>query len=94
MNIHGISHNGDTVQPAPCRSCAQEPPPGAIPADEFIDYFSGLMDNMASAATDDKAVLEKLVTTTTTQYATIKALLQELKTQRGSNNSGHNTSTD
>ena len=42
---------------------------------------------MASAATNDKAVLEQLFPTMTTQYAAIKALLQEIKYQRGSNNS-------
>ena len=73
---------------------AQVPPPGAIPADEFVDSFSGLMDNMASAATNDKAFLEQLVTNTTTQYTAIKALLQEFKPQHGSNNSGRNPSTD
>ena len=52
------------------------------------------MDNMASIATNGKAVLEQLVTTTKTQYATVKALLQELKTQRGSNNSGRNPGSD
>ena len=75
-NIHGTSHNGDTVHPAASRSCAQVPPPGAIPADKFIYSFRGLMDNMASAATNDKVVLEYLVTNTTTQYTVIKALLQ------------------
>ena len=48
------------------------------------------MDNIASAATNDKAVLEQLFSTTTTQYAAIKALLQEIKPQRGSNNSDRN----
>ena len=48
------------------------------------------MDNMASAATNNKDVLEHLFKTKTTQYGTIKALLQELKTQRGSNKSGRN----
>ena len=52
------------------------------------------MDNMASAATNDKAVLEQLVTITTTQYAEIKTLLQELKPHRGSNNSGRNPGSD
>ena len=52
------------------------------------------MDNMASAATNDKAVIEQLVTTTTTQYAEIKAFLLELKPQRGSNNLGRNPSSD
>ena len=56
-NIHGISHNRDTMQTAASRSCSQVPPPGAIPEDKFIDSFSGLMYNMASAATNDKAVL-------------------------------------
>ena len=70
------------------------PPPGAIPEDKFIDSFSGLMYNMASSATNDKAVLYQLVTNTTTQYDVIKALLQDFKPQRGSNNSGHNPSTD
>ena len=81
MHIHGIVHNRDTVQTATTRSRSQVPPPGDIPADEFIDSFSELMNNMASAATNDKAVLEQLVTTTITQYAETKALLQELKTQ-------------
>ena len=94
MHIHGIVHNGDTVQTATTRSRAQVPPPGDIPADEFIDSFSELMNNMASAATNDKAVLEQLVTTTITQYAETKALLQELKTQCGSNNSGRNPVSD
>ena len=52
------------------------------------------MDNMESAAINNKAVIEHLVTTTTMQYVTIKALLQELKPQRGSNNSGCNPSSD
>ena len=75
-HIHGIAHNRDTVWPATARSRNQVLPPGAIPADEFINYFSGLMDNMASIATNGKAVLEQLVTTTKNQYATVKALLQ------------------
>ena len=62
--------------------------------DDFIEYFSGIMDNMASAETNDKAVLEQLVTTTTTQYVEIKTFLQELKPQRGSNNLGHNPGSD
>ena len=61
------------MRPTITRSRAQVPPPGAIPADDFIHYFSVLMENMASTATNNKAVLEQLVTTTTTQYATIKA---------------------
>ena len=52
------------------------------------------MDNMASAATNDKAVLEQLVENTTTQYTAIKVLIQELKPQRGSNNSGRNTNSN
>ena len=52
------------------------------------------MDNMASTATNVKAVIEQLVTNTITQYAAIKALLQEFKPQSGSNNSGRNPSTD
>ena len=56
-NIHRISHNGDTVQPVASRIRAQVPPPGAIPEEEFINSFSRIMDNMASAATSDKAVL-------------------------------------
>ena len=52
------------------------------------------MDNMASAATNDKAVLEQLVTTTTTQYASIKVLLPELKPHRGSNNYSRNPGSD
>ena len=78
--IHGIPHNGDAVRPATTRGRAQVTPPGAIPADEFIKSFSGLMDNMASAATNDKAVLEQLVTTTTTQYAAIKVAPAGVKT--------------
>ena len=93
-HIHGIAHNGDAVQPATTRGRSQVPPPGAIPEDNFIDSFRRLMDNMASAATNDKAVLEQLVTTMTTQYAAIKALLQELKPQRGSNNSVRNHGSD
>ena len=49
---------------------------------------------MASAATNDKAVLEQLVANTTTQYTAIKALLKELKFQRGSNNYGCNPTTN
>ena len=56
-SIHGISHNGDTVQPAASQSHAQVSPPGAIPSDAFIDSFSGIMDIMVSAATNDKNVL-------------------------------------
>ena len=52
------------------------------------------MDNMATAATNYKAVLEQLITTTTTQYAEIKALLQDLKPYRSSNNSGRNPGSD
>ena len=78
-SIHGISHNGDTVQPSASRSHAQVPPPGATPADAFIDSFSGLMDNMTSAATNDKAVLEQIVAITTTQYTAINMILLELK---------------
>ena len=81
------------MQPATPQSQAQVPPPGAILADAFIDSFSGLMDNKASAATNDKAVLGQLVANTTTQYTAIKMLLQELKTQRGSNNSGRNSNS-
>ena len=44
------------------------------------------MNNMASVATNDKAVLEQLVANKTTQYTVIKALLQDLKSQRGFNN--------
>ena len=57
-NIHGILHNGDTVHPATSRSRAQVPPTRDIPADKFIDYFNGLMHNMASAAANNKAVIE------------------------------------
>ena len=81
------------MRPETSRSCTQVPPPGAIPADNFVDSFIRLMDNMASAATNNKDVLEHLFKTKTTQYATIKALLQELKTQRGSNKSGRNPSS-
>ena len=76
VHIHGIAQNGDAVRPETNRGRVQVTPPGTIPADNFIESFRGLMDNMASAGTNDKAVLEQLVTTTTTQYATIKALLQ------------------
>ena len=79
-SIHGISHNGDTVQPAASQSHAQVPPPGAIPEDAFIDYFSRIMDNMASAATNEKVVLKQLVANTNTQYTATKMLLQECKT--------------
>ena len=48
---------------------------------------------MASAVTNDKAVLKQLVANTTMQYTAINMLLQELKTQRGSNNSGRNSSS-
>ena len=65
-DIHGIAKNGDALRPATNRGRVQVTPPGAIPADNFIESFSGLMDNMTSAATNDKAVLEHLVTTTTT----------------------------
>ena len=82
------------MRPATNIGRVQVPPPGAIYADDFIKSFSGLMDNTESTATNDKAVLEQLVTTTTTQYAAIKALLQELKPQRGSNNSGRNPGSD
>ena len=68
------------MRPATNIGRVQVPPPGAIYADDFIKSFSGLMDNTESTATNDKAVLEQLVTTTTTQYAAIKAFLQELKT--------------
>ena len=93
-HIHGILHNRDTVRPETSRSRSQVSPPGVIPADKFIDYFSGIMDNMESAATNNKDVIEQLVTTTTMQYVTTKALLQELKPHRGSNNSGCNPSSD
>ena len=93
VSIHGISHSGDTVQPAASRSHAQVPPLGAILADAFIDSFRGLMDSMASDATKDKAVLEQIVVNKTMQYTAIKMLLQELKTQRGSNNSGRNSNS-
>ena len=82
-NIHGILHNRDTVRTVTYGSRYQVPPLGVIPANEFIDYFSGLMDNMSSAATNNKAVIEQLFTNTTMQYVTIKAILQELKTQCG-----------
>ena len=52
------------------------------------------MDNMESAAINNKAVIKQLVKTTKTQYTAIKALLQELTPQRGSNNSGNNPSSD
>ena len=52
------------------------------------------MDNMSSAGTNEKAVLEQLVATTTTQYTATKALLQEIKPQRGSNNSDRNPGSD
>ena len=75
-HIHGILNNRDTMWPATSRSRAQVPPPDPIPADKFIDSFSEIMDNMASTATNEKAVLEQLFTKTTTQYAAIKALLK------------------
>ena len=93
-HIHGILHNRYTVQLATSGSRSQVSPLGVIPADEFVDYFSRLMDNMESAVTNNKAVIEQLVTTTTMQYVTIKALLQELKPHCGSNNSGCNPSSD
>ena len=93
-NIHGISHNGDTVQPAASRSHTQVTPPGAILSDEFIDYFSRLMNIMAYAATNGKAVLEQIFANMTTLYTDIKALLQKLNPQSGSNNSGRNTNTN
>ena len=93
-SIHGISHNGDTVQPVASRSRAQEPPPGAILSDKFINSFSGLMDNMASAATNYKADLEQLVANTKMEYTAMKNLLQGLKSQRGSNNIRRNTNTN
>ena len=92
-SVHGISCNRDTVQPVASQIHAQVPPPGAILAYEFINSFSGLMDNMASAVTKKKAVLEQLFANTTKQYTAIKMLLQELKTQRGSNNSGRNSNS-
>ena len=52
------------------------------------------MDNMVSEATNDKSVIEQLVPTMTMQYAAIKALLQEIKLQHGSNNSGRNPDSD
>ena len=52
------------------------------------------MDNMASAATNEKDVLEQIVPNTTMHYTEIKTLLQELKSQSGSNNSGRNTNTN
>ena len=61
--------------------------------DAFINSFSGLIDNMASAATNEKAVLKQLVANTNMQYIAIKMLLQELKPQRGSNNSGRNSNS-
>ena len=82
------------MKPAASRSRSQGPPPGAIPADKFINSFSGLVANMASAATNHKAVLEQLVATTITHYTEIKALLQESKYQRISNNSGSNPNTN
>ena len=92
-SIHSFSYNRDTVQPAAYQNHAQVPPPGAILADTFIKSFIGLMDNMASSATNDKAVLEQIVANTTTQYTAIKMLMQELKNQRGSNNSGRNSNS-
>ena len=64
-NIHGILHNGDTMQQVASRSRSQVPPTGTIPADKFVDSFSGIMDNMESNATNDKGVPEKLVSKTT-----------------------------
>ena len=65
-HIHGIAQNGDDVRPETVRGGAQVPPPGDIPMDDFIESFIGFMENMASAANNDKTVLEQLVTTTTT----------------------------
>ena len=66
-DIHGINQNGDTLRPAINRGCFQVPPTGDIPTDDFIESFSGLMDNMASATTNYKDFPEQLFTTTTTQ---------------------------
>ena len=52
------------------------------------------MDNMASAETNENSVLEQLFTNITTQYAVIKALLQEFKPHRWSNNFVRNPSTN
>ena len=49
---------------------------------------------MASTSTNYKAVLEHSVTTTTTQYMEIKALLQEINPQRSSKYSDRNTGSD
>ena len=46
---------------------------------------------MVSAATNNKVVLEHLVANTTTQYTSIKILLQELKNQGSSNNYGRSS---
>ena len=67
------------MQPEASQIHAQVPPPGAIPTDAFIDYFSGLMTNMASAATYDKAVLKQIVDNATMQYNAINVLLQRVK---------------
>ena len=56
-HIHGILHNGDTVRPVTSRSRSQVSPPGVIPADEFINYFSRFMDNKESAANNNKTVI-------------------------------------
>ena len=52
------------------------------------------MDNMTSAATNDKSVLEQLVTTTTTQYAAIKSLLQEITPSAAPKQSDRNPGSD
>ena len=51
------------------------------------------MDNMEYAATNDKAIIEQLVANTTSQYTATKMIMQELKIQRGSNNSGQNSNS-
>ena len=86
-DIYGIAQDRDAFWPTTNRVRFQDITPGTIPTEDFFNSFRRLMDNMASTETNDKAVLEHLVTTTTTQYAAIKALLQEIKYQRGSNNS-------
>ena len=49
---------------------------------------------MASAATNDKAVLEQIFTTMTMQYTAIKVLLQEINPRLSSNNSDRKSGSD
>ena len=49
---------------------------------------------MASAASNDKAVLEQIFTTMTMQYTAIKVLLQEINPRLSSNNSDRKSGSD